>query len=334
MRKPSWMSVPEDAPSRRGRFWLFAIVGIALIIGVPLFIWVQSGTHTVRSRVLVSAKVPKIIFDTRESDTDYPRYQQTQIAWVKTAWVLKTALLAPKVAEYRLVREQHDPVAWLQEKLSVGFIGDSEVMEIALKGAYPEELAGIVNAVTKAYLDEVVYESHKQRTYRFDQLKKIKENYTELLKKKREMIRRLAESVGSNDRDALAYSQQLLMSQVTDEQKRLFEVRHRIREIKARLEVAKDAKEAPKPETLAQLEQEMLVLLKVETELQNDVKELRQKITDLNVGTIDLEAEKDEYELQRAAAAAIGKELEALKVELEAPPRIKLMDEASAPEKP
>ena len=55
-----------------------------------------------------------------------------------------------------MIREQVDPVEWLQEKLKVEFISGSEVMEIALAGSDPEELAAIVNAVKNAYMDEVV----------------------------------------------------------------------------------------------------------------------------------------------------------------------------------
>ncbi len=52
-------------------------------------------------------------------------------------------------------------------------------MEISLSGDDPQELAGIVNAVKKAYMDEVVNVDTKRRTDRHGKLKKIKEQYTE-----------------------------------------------------------------------------------------------------------------------------------------------------------
>ena len=39
---------------------------------------------------------------------------------------------------------------------------------------YPQEIAGIVNAVKKAYIDEVVNVDTKQRADRHEQLKKLK----------------------------------------------------------------------------------------------------------------------------------------------------------------
>ena len=82
-------------------------------------------------------------------------YQNTQQALVMSQLVLNAALQESNVAAYRMVREQADPVAWLRDTLSVEFAAGSEVMEISLSGSDPEELAGLVNAVKKAYMDEV-----------------------------------------------------------------------------------------------------------------------------------------------------------------------------------
>ena len=60
-------------------------------------------------------------------------------------------------------------------------------------------------------MDEVVNVDLKRRIERYDQLKKIKDTYTELLKKKRETMRKLAETVGSDDRQTLALRQQYAM---------------------------------------------------------------------------------------------------------------------------
>ena len=60
-------------------------------------------------------------------------------------------------------------------------------------------------------MDEVVNVDLKRRTSGHDQLKKIRESYTDLLKKKRDTMRKLAETVGSDDRQTLALRQQYAM---------------------------------------------------------------------------------------------------------------------------
>ena len=92
-------------------------------------------------------------------------------------------------------------------------------MEISLSGDNPEEIAGIVNAVKKAYMDEVVNVDIKRRADRHDQLKKIKDDYGELLKERRENLRKLAETVGSDDRETLALRQQYAMEHLAHVQK-------------------------------------------------------------------------------------------------------------------
>ncbi len=69
---------------------------------------------------------------------------------------LNAALRDSAVSNYRMIREQVDPIEWLQQNLKVEFIANSELMEISLIGEDPQELAGIVNAVKKAYIEEVV----------------------------------------------------------------------------------------------------------------------------------------------------------------------------------
>ena len=88
--------------------------------------------------------------------------------------MLKNALQDKDVSSYRMIRESDDPIAWLKENLKVEFIGVSEVMEISLSGDNPQELAGIVNAVKKAYMTEVADVDTKRRSDRHAQLNKIK----------------------------------------------------------------------------------------------------------------------------------------------------------------
>jgi hypothetical protein len=60
-----------------------------------------------------------------------------------------------KVSNSRMVFGQVDPISWLKDNLTVDFVAGSEVMEIALSGDDAYEVAGIVNAVTRAYEREL-----------------------------------------------------------------------------------------------------------------------------------------------------------------------------------
>ena len=118
---------------------------------------------------------------------------------VKSQLVLNAALEDRGVGAFRMIRKQADPVAWLQDNLEVGFVGGSEVMRIALSGNNADEVAGIVNAVKKAYLEEVVNVELKRQSERHDTLKKLKNHYAEILHQRRGTLEKLAESVPSDD---------------------------------------------------------------------------------------------------------------------------------------
>ena len=88
------------------------------------------------ARLHVAAQPPRVLFPTVETQNagsgDYVRYQNTQKTLAKSRLVLSAAPSDSKVARYAMVREQEDPIAWLQEELKIEFVAGSEVMEIYL----------------------------------------------------------------------------------------------------------------------------------------------------------------------------------------------------------
>jgi capsular exopolysaccharide synthesis family protein len=408
-------------------------LGVALILagiaGPAAWFLVPPAQFKAQARLQVAAQPPKVLFQTVETQNagaDYGRYQSTQQTIVKSRFVLAAALREAKVGRYRMVQQQVDPVEWLQQKLQVGFVAGSEVMEISLTGSEPEEVAGLVNAVKKAYMDEVVNVDLKRRTERFDQLKKIKESYGELLNRKRDTMRRLAENVGSDDRQTLALRQQYtlehlnylqgelrgvqsqkrqlevqlrssrpsetpgtiaepetlsaaeidrlvdehpavveLAQELADKQRRLRAEWDTVRRVsrnpqaeptfrilnktvqnlrksledrrrEVRPEVARQARQGGPAVTGAgagarDLDRELAMLTDLEQRLNDEIKSINLVSRSLTTNTLDLQSNQDEVAQMELAATSVAREVEALNVELEAPPRIRLLDDATVP---
>lgn len=386
-------------------------------------------TFKAQAKLQIAAQPPKILFPTLEAQDlggdAYKRYQSTQQTLVKSQLVLNAALSNPEVSKYSMIAEQGDPVAWLQAKLNVEFVAGSEVMEISLTGRNPVEVAGIVNAVKTAYMDEVANVEAKHRTGRYENLVKIKERYTENLKQRRELMRKLAETVGSNDNDTLALRQQYAMEHLEHLQKELLEIQSQKRRMEAQVKVRAHSEERVADEPPAskysgadldklvdqhpsiasllekldaqeeQLNSEMVRFRRVARNpvsepvlhaLRNDINAtlkllarrraevrplvLRQlqeggtdervvqandddreramledlegrlkseidsiKVTNhsLTVNTLDLQSIKDDVTQLEAAATKVASEVEALSVEVSAPPRIRPIDDAVVP---
>lgn len=97
-----------------------------------------------------------VAFDQRRHDI----VQKTQVAYLKSYFVLQSALRAPGVGALSILAPHNDKVQWLQDNLDVHFESNSEILHIELAGTedQAEDLRAIVNAICDAYVKEVVFE--------------------------------------------------------------------------------------------------------------------------------------------------------------------------------
>jgi hypothetical protein len=85
---------------------------------------------------------------------------------------------------------------------------------------------------------------------------------------------------------------------------------------------------------LAMANQEIEVLVMYEKNLKEEVEKLSKDTRELNEATLDLESIKDEIKTAETAARQIASQEAQLGVELDAPPRIRLIEKAEAPQTP
>ena len=89
---------------------------------------------------------------------DFAIYLKSQAAMIKSNFVLTSALRDPNVAALQMLREQPDPVRFLEEELRVEYQEGSEILKILLSGDDPRAISQIVNSIQEAYFREVVDE--------------------------------------------------------------------------------------------------------------------------------------------------------------------------------
>ncbi len=129
---------------------------------------------------------PKILYEIAppETERDFERYKKTQGRLLKGQFVLNAALSQSEVRDTTLLKQQSDPVGWLEEHLEVDFPGD-EFMRLSLDAPLSQEAVKIVNAVLNAYLNEVVNKAKKDQQARFRTLEEFHRTIKEeLLTKK------------------------------------------------------------------------------------------------------------------------------------------------------
>lgn len=195
-----WMA-RQSWPGRRGAsFVAFA----ALLVLVPGCSLVSAGM--VAEALFQVGAVQPVLLDngtSRFNAREYEIFQKSQVALLKSWFVLNAALRDPGIATLPILAGKDDPVAWLTDHLEVEFVDGSEVFAIRLRGAdsQAEDLKRLVDAVAKAYEKEVVYNDKQRRLVTRDALSKTAAGLREELVKKMADIEQLKKDLGENGAD-------------------------------------------------------------------------------------------------------------------------------------
>jgi capsular exopolysaccharide synthesis family protein len=202
----------------------------------------------VQNLLQINARQPVILFKTADSDETRDAavsYQKVQAVLVTSRPVLTKALKDRDVAELALLREQANPIEWMEREIKVeANKEDSQLLRVTMKGDRIDEMVKLVNAVTRAYLEEIVFKEQSKRTFRLRQLSTVYDKYEKSLREKRRILRTLAESAGSGDDKQLQLSHSFALEQLHLVRKELLEVLAERRRLEMKVKL---------PPTLAEL---------------------------------------------------------------------------------
>ena len=113
----------------------------------------------------------------QQARTDFLTYLKTLSALVKSEFVLNAALRDMK--DLPTIKAQKNPTKYLDEELVVSWTEGSEVIRITFRGHEPEDAKRIVDAVQKAFIEQVVErKAHEMRDF----LVKVEESQLKIKK--------------------------------------------------------------------------------------------------------------------------------------------------------
>ncbi len=215
-------------------------LGLVLGTAAALGAWflVASDKYSASSWLEVRSSATSMLSTTRtyEPQTAIRSFQVTQETYLRSRLVLGSALRRPEILPNSSVFQKADPIQWLAENLEVAFEGD--VMTITLRGDNPGELIGIVNAVTAAYLSEVVNAEHNRRAAQYDALKKKYGEYVEEITERREVIKQqLTQLAGTEDAETLQVLRAMALTEVDSLRNELAHLRSEQRSAELELEL-------------------------------------------------------------------------------------------------
>jgi hypothetical protein len=300
----------------------------------PMLRAAQDSGKSPRASLHVAEHPPRILLSTADERVDYPRYIKTQETFIRSRLVLSAALRDPKIAQRPSIKNRPDPLDWLQQNLVVTNPENSEVLQVAMApgSASGVDQAAIIDAVVGAYMEQVVNADAQRRMERHVQLKKLRDSYTELLDRKRDTVRKLSETVGSSERIA-GLEKDAWPRLYHEVRSRRIKQRIERAEIETLLERRKKAggtTDADRQEIL-RLEDRLAVVTAGQKVVDQELERLAEEMHGSTIHVLDLKSVEDEIALLEETRRKVAAEVEALTLELQAPPRIRLLDMAVPP---
>jgi capsular exopolysaccharide synthesis family protein len=176
------------------RRWLLALtLGTLCAAGAAAAAWfLLAPLFTVASQIYVNANPePFGLRDNRQpGHGDFSTFLRLQAARIKNREVLLNALKEKEIQRLDLVKQQPEPILWLESELKVEFQEGSEIIKVSMNGTEPLELVALVKAVSDAYLKITTKDEIEQRTARHEKLKKFYAEIQQTVLNKKESLRR------------------------------------------------------------------------------------------------------------------------------------------------
>src|SRR5262245_25662402 len=180
-------------------------LGIVLATGTAAAVWLlRPPKYTASAQLHVSAAIPWLVY--KDQDTtgrEFATYMKTQSARIKSRFVLNAALKKDTVQNLEIVRDQAEPIPWLEDEVKVETQENSEYVTVSMMGTEPAATVAIVKAVVDCYIDEYIKGELKRKSDRGAELDKVHTQINEKVRLKKETLRKLAEQLGTSEREAL-----------------------------------------------------------------------------------------------------------------------------------
>jgi len=302
----------EVPPKRfRFRFSLLALLIFITLICVGLAWLVQPRKVTATALFEVAMSPDSGISDHGlTSMADFEILKKTQLAKLRSNYVLTAAMRPPGIGSLSIFNGQADPVDWLQDRLEVEFPHDAEILSISLTGKEESaaDLVRVVDAIAKAYKDEVINESRQRQLAARDLLARNFENLNRDIKRSMEEYLDIARETGKLDGESARVVQEL-------DVKRLDRVETELMRLESDAVMAGDSANAKaRDERIKQLRDKQAA---IEQQLTSRV----EKSSDLEVRRLDLER-------RQRIADELTVKLEQMDIDASGPDRIRQVQPA------
>jgi polysaccharide biosynthesis transport protein len=235
----------------RRRWVLATSLGLSLGATAAVAVWflLPPAKNTANVQLMMNADETGVVHAHPEKVENFDSYQSKQIYLIKSRLVLNTALRYPGIAQLTVLRNATEPLEFLEKEVRVDF-PSREILRITVPGEDVEELKTLANAISKAYLTEIVEKQTKDRQTRLEELRKIQARYKEKLASNRRVKLELAKKTGTADSKTNALYMMTLHEELKSARTRLVETKDKIRELEVVSQIRTANPDRPVPERM------------------------------------------------------------------------------------
>ncbi|TWU60726.1 Tyrosine-protein kinase wzc [Rubripirellula tenax] len=176
-----------------------------------------------------------VIFSAQTSRSEDSAFFRSQTKLVRSPQVLAAAVKDPSVVDYVSPIRKGLRVKWLDDKLKAEAQTGSETLTISVEHPDPVASQTLCNAVTKAYLAEIVCRLEHDRTEREEQLELAAKQADADLDASWEKLNRIAEGLGSDTSQSLTLRDEMQFQAYRDYSRRLQAAQLRGSQLQAQL---------------------------------------------------------------------------------------------------
>ena len=207
------------------RRWLLAVcMGTVVAVGAGIALWfIFPESSSATALFEVRNETESIVHDSMTRSTqDFDILKKTQLAYLKSKYVLTSALVNPGIASLSILAGHGDKEDWLQEHLVVDFPQNGEILSISLSGTPADDLVLLVDAVAAAYKKEVLGIEKSRKLTIKDLLERSLQNLQGEVKRKYEDYIDIAKGMGRHPgSEGQDPETQLLLQSITEDQKKV-----------------------------------------------------------------------------------------------------------------
>lgn len=227
------------------RTWLWCLIAgavLAAAASIAVFQLVPD-RYTAVAELQAYTRAPQVLRpDTFQPADRYETFISNVQQLLQSRITLTRALNDPNVKNHPLITTEAaaDPEGWLAKRLRVSNPRNSEIIRVAVTVPSSPELAqNLTNAVVNAYVGDIVQKERTEKTANLRRLEGYLKDQSEQEKVKRANLKNFAEQLGTTDKNALSFAQQIQLQQAQQIKNERAKTEVELMRSKAELEVLK-----------------------------------------------------------------------------------------------